>query len=141
MAAMVIGCDTLADDSTDVVGSKTNVLNTAVSGNPRLASNMKWWKVPRGFDPPDNQFASLLTNSTFQVKWLRKGVSLLMPFRRVYLEVLSKTLAVCGRALSCWKIAPGRPFRKGPTWDRRISSTKRWPVKVPRITIKVDRAS
>ncbi|GFV89733.1 hypothetical protein TNCV_827251 [Trichonephila clavipes] len=33
------------------------------------------------------------------------------------------TLAVCGRALSFWKIAPGRPFRKGPTWDRRISST------------------
>ncbi|GFW77890.1 hypothetical protein TNCV_3911001 [Trichonephila clavipes] len=31
-------------------------------------------------------------------------------------------LAVCGRALSCWKIAPGRPFRKGPTWGRRISS-------------------
>ncbi|GFT41970.1 15-hydroxyprostaglandin dehydrogenase [Trichonephila clavipes] len=27
------------------------------------------------------------------------------------------------RALSCWKIVPGRPFRKGPTWGRRISST------------------
>ncbi|GFT16460.1 hypothetical protein TNCV_281051 [Trichonephila clavipes] len=22
-----------------------------------------------------------------------------------------------------WKIAPGRPFRKGPAWGRRISST------------------
>ncbi|GFV90516.1 15-hydroxyprostaglandin dehydrogenase [Trichonephila clavipes] len=32
-------------------------------------------------------------------------------------------LAVCGRALSCWKIAPGRPFRKSPTWGQRISST------------------
>ncbi|GFY27976.1 hypothetical protein TNCV_4563291 [Trichonephila clavipes] len=32
-------------------------------------------------------------------------------------------LSVCGRALSCWKIAPGRPFRKGPTWGRRILST------------------
>ncbi|GFX12935.1 hypothetical protein TNCV_3659311 [Trichonephila clavipes] len=22
-----------------------------------------------------------------------------------------------------WKIAPGRPFRKGPAWGRRISTT------------------
>ncbi|GFU00170.1 hypothetical protein TNCV_801521 [Trichonephila clavipes] len=36
---------------------------------------------------------------------------------------LEQLFAVCGRALSCWKIAPGRSFRKGPTWDRRISST------------------
>ncbi|GFY17162.1 uncharacterized protein TNCV_1089381 [Trichonephila clavipes] len=33
------------------------------------------------------------------------------------------TLAVCGRALSCWKIAPGRPFRKGHLHTRtRLSS-------------------
>ncbi|GBM72230.1 hypothetical protein AVEN_83907-1 [Araneus ventricosus] len=36
-------------------------------------------------------------------------------------EVLSNSS--CGRALSCWKIAPGRPFRKGFTWGRRMSST------------------
>ncbi|GFV17403.1 hypothetical protein TNCV_4892711 [Trichonephila clavipes] len=36
---------------------------------------------------------------------------------------LKQILMYAGRALSCWKIAPGRPFGKGPTWGQRISST------------------
>ncbi|GFX33938.1 hypothetical protein TNCV_911421 [Trichonephila clavipes] len=44
MATMMIGCDTTLDDSTDVVGSKADVLKTAVSVTPPQPSTIKWWK-------------------------------------------------------------------------------------------------
>ncbi|GFS88541.1 RNase H domain-containing protein [Trichonephila clavipes] len=46
MAAMIIGCDTIPDDSTDVVESKADVLKAAVSLTPPLSSVVKWWKQP-----------------------------------------------------------------------------------------------
>ncbi|GFW94889.1 hypothetical protein TNCV_3397681 [Trichonephila clavipes] len=43
MATMMTGCDTTTDDSTDVVGSKEDVLRAAVIVTPPQPSTVKWW--------------------------------------------------------------------------------------------------
>ncbi|GFV69991.1 uncharacterized protein TNCV_463301 [Trichonephila clavipes] len=44
MATMMIACDTVPDDSTDVMGSKADVLKAAVCVTPSQSSVVKWWK-------------------------------------------------------------------------------------------------
>ncbi|GFV66935.1 hypothetical protein TNCV_162221 [Trichonephila clavipes] len=48
MATMMIGFKSSADDSTNVVGSKADVLKAAVSAISPQPSAAKWWMVPRG---------------------------------------------------------------------------------------------
>ena len=44
---MMIGYDTTADDSADVVGLKADVLKADVSVTPPQPSALRWWKDPR----------------------------------------------------------------------------------------------
>ncbi|GFY29550.1 hypothetical protein TNCV_2627201 [Trichonephila clavipes] len=48
LATMMIGCDSIPDESVNAVRSKVDVLEAAVSIVLPQLNAMEWWKVPRG---------------------------------------------------------------------------------------------
>ncbi|GFV00675.1 hypothetical protein TNCV_2950431 [Trichonephila clavipes] len=83
----------------------------------------------------------VLADPTRALQGTNRGIRLAMEESEIDVGSLEQLLLYADEHYLAGKLPMGEPFRKGPTWGRRISSTYRWPVKVSRIKIKVDRLS
>ncbi|GFT23750.1 hypothetical protein TNCV_3512031 [Trichonephila clavipes] len=84
-------CDTPADDSVNVAGSKTEVLKSAVSVTPTQPSSTKWWKVQRGNEKVSNHGSIPITIDCNAVAFIVSEEGFHQPIKRtkqsVFLDV------------------------------------------------------